>query len=293
MELYFSAITGSPLYAKYRKIFETTGNQKLKFVVIFFLCIALFFVVIFLVPVLIPVLGLGVLVAIIVGLIVMTKKGAKQWKVSQQALKEFADHNSFSYDEVPYMQVSNENLPDIQLTLPFKFKPLTNSGYMDGTFHNLPFYYFSGEIELIDYKGMSATRSGQETRSLTIFTVTLPISLPKLFIDTKRNNVHGFEAGTNNIEGMQKYNLEGDFPQYYNVFAQKDDQINVLTILTPEVMQKLLEYKYYDIWLDGNKLSVFALGSPYEYFAGIPEVFPTTEMLLQEIDKISRSIPNS
>jgi hypothetical protein len=161
---------------------------------------------------------------------------------------------------------------------------------MKGTFHNLPFEYISGTIELIDYKGLSSQSGSQEVRMLTALYITLPLSLPKLYIDTRRNNITGFEAKANNIEELQKYDLESDFPLYYQVFAEKNDQINVLSVLTPEVMQKLLEYKYYDVWIDGDKLVVFAQASPFEYFAGIPEVFPTAEMLLQEIDKIARSL---
>lgn len=87
---------------------------------------------------------------------------------------------------------------------------------------------------------------------------------------------------------MQEYNLEGDFSKYYRVFAKKDDQINVLSILTPEVMQMLLKYKHYDVWIDGNKLVVFSADDTY--LPGIPIIFPTAEKLLDEIDKIAREL---
>lgn len=288
MELNYSAITGSPIYAKSRKLFETTGKQKLKFVVLFFLGIILIFGLAALVPLLIPVIVISVFAVIFIGLFKLTKKGFGEWETGQQSLTAFAQANSFTYHEVPYMQVVGNNLPDLELTLPFKAKLETNSGYMQGSFHNMPFEYISGGIELIDYKGFSAQSGPRETRSLTALYITLPVNMPRLYIDTKRNNVSGFEAGAGSIDDLQKYDLEGDFPQHYQVFAEKDDQINVLSVLTPEVMQKLLEYKYYDVWIDGNKLVVFAMASAWEYLAGIPELFPTTEMLLREIDKIAR-----
>jgi len=291
MELNYGAITNSPVYAKGRKLFETTGKQKSKFIWLFFLVLAAVFAIAFTIPTFIPVLVIGTLAAVPVALIKLIKKGAPQWKIGQQALTEFAKQNSFTYQEVPYMQVSwGNNLSDVQLSLPFKARLTTNSGNMKGSIFNQPFDYLSGSIELIDYRGLSAQSGSQESRSLSALCITLPISLPKLYIDTKRNNVAGFEAKANNIDDLQIYNLEGEFPQYYKVFAQKDDQINVLGVLTPEVMQKLLEYKYYDVWIDGNRLVVFALNTPFEYLAGVPEIFPTAEMLLHEIDKIARKL---
>lgn len=290
MELNYSAITNSTVYASSKKLFEFTGKQKSKVIIWFFVGIFVTITVLNMVPILTPVVVIGVLATAVIGLYKLTKKGAGEWKISQKALSDFAAQNSFTYQVAPYMQFNGKNLPNINLTLPFKSKLETNSGYMTGSFHSLPFEYISGSIELIDYKGLSGQSGSQETRSLTALYITLPLVLPKLYIDTKRNNITGFEAKANNIDDLQEYHLEADFPEYYRIYAQKDDQINVLSILTPEVMQKLLERKYYDLWIDGDKLVVFALASPFEYFAGIPEVFPTAEMLLREIDKIERSL---
>ncbi len=269
MNLDFSPITSSPEYLKLKKFVDQTGKSKAKFIWL------LMIIPIFWIPLLIYVL-------------LQLPKAPKDHKAIQAVLSKFARQNSFTYHEIPWKQEEGKNLPDVNYTLPFKAKQRFNGGHMEGTYHGLTFDYINGGIELIDYSGFSAQPGNQETRQLTALLLTLPISLPKLFIDTKRNNVFGFEVKANNIEGLQEYKLEGDFPEFYRVFAQKDDQINVLSILTPEVMQKLLEHKHYDVWIDGNKLVVFSGG--FDYLAGIPIIFPTAEMLLNEIDKIAREL---
>jgi len=292
MDINYSAITGSAIYVKSKKLLDTSGRQKSKFIIMFILGLFIFSGIMFLVsivaPLTIPVLVVSVFIAFFVFVYKSLIRGSREWSLLQTALSEFAKQNSFVYEKTPFMRVGGENIPDTALTLPFKFRLMTNKGNMKGEFQNLPFEYTCGSIELVDYRGLSAKSSKRESRSLSAFYITLPISLPKLYVDAKYNNIVGFEAGTGAIEEVQKYSLESIFPKFYRVYAQKDDQINVLSILTPEVMDKLLDNKHLDVWIDGNKLVVFALNGPFEYFAGIPVVFPMVQMLLNEIDAIAK-----
>lgn len=174
MDLNYSAITDSPEYAKDKKQVDITGKKKSKLV----------WLLIFIPVLWIPLLGWALW---------NIPKARKEHRSRQALFSEFARQNSFTYQEVPLMQKVGESLLDVELTLPFKAKMQTNSGLMMGTLHTLPFDYLSSSVELVDYKGFSAT-SGPATRILTALYITLPIALPRLFIDTKRNNVFGFEA---------------------------------------------------------------------------------------------------
>ena len=176
MDLDYSTIINSRYYAKYKKLMYTSGNQKLKFVFIFFGSIILVFAAMALVPVLIPVVIFVVFTVIGVGLYKLIKQGSKDWQLIQQTLSEFARQNSFSYQQAPFAQVTGNDIPDINLTLPFKATLQTNSGYMRGIYKNLPFDYISGDLLLVDYRGISAQSGGQETRSLTALSITLPIT---------------------------------------------------------------------------------------------------------------------
>jgi hypothetical protein len=63
-------------------------------------------------------------------------------------------------------------------------------------------------------------------------------------------------------------------------------------VLTPEVMQALIQNNLYDVWINGHQLVLLTYAHEIRYFAGLPTVFKTVSVLMKEIDQIARSMRN-
>ena len=82
--------------------------------------------------------------------------------------------------------------------------------------------------------------------------VELPVSFPHIYLDTRRT------LGRMNpyyIPESQRLNLEGNFPQTYHLYAPGLQEVDVLALLQPDVMEKLQQLAgSYDIEIYQNKL---------------------------------------
>ena len=70
----------------------------------------------------------------------------------------------------------------------------------------------------------------------TIIHVRLDKKLPYIAIDSKKK----FQGVNRFPQGVEKVNLEGDFNQYFSVYSQPQAAIDVLSIITPDVMRTLI-----------------------------------------------------
>lgn len=268
MAIDYSEILNSPRYAAEKKIINTSGKKKTK-IIYFFL--------------LLP----PVLVAFIIYAIFKLPAGIRQEKERREAIGRFARSNGFTYEATNKISPLSPDSPD-RLILPYNAEVQAIMSKMTGVIDNLPFEYMVVMIQLKTYKGIS-TQSGAENRTLNIFKIQLPINMPRLFADSKFNNITGFELNANNFENLEEHSLEGDFPQYYSVKAEHTDRIDALSVLSPEVMEALKHNFNYDLWIHDKELQLLVNGTEIEYFAAIPLVFKNAEILVNEIDRISRA----
>lgn len=269
MNVDFSAILRSPRYEAEKKTVEVSGKKKLKIILI------LLFIPIFWIP-------------LIIYALLKIPAGIRQQKERKAAIEAFAQANNFTYESLGAVRLGTT--PQGQnFELPYNASVQYSNNTMTGQFQNIPFTYTNTSIELHNYTGISTT-DGPPTRMLNIFKVQLPIAMPRLFADSKFNNIPGFEVKADNFGDLEEHSLEGDFPKYYSVKAERNDRIDVLGVLSPEVMQELKQNFHYDLWIHGNELQLLANGTEIEYFAAIPLVFKNAEVLLKEIDRIARSL---
>lgn len=123
----------------------------------------------------------------------------------------------------------------------------------------------------------------------TIFAIELPVAMPRMFIDSRVNNLPGLDAKAVNFVQAEDHQLEGDFPKYYSVRIEKNEHIDMYRVLTPEVMDSLKNSNHYDVWLNSNQLVLLTFGDHARYFSGLPEAFTTARLLMREIDAIARA----
>lgn len=95
-----------------------------------------------------------------------------------------------------------------------------------------------------------------------VMVIPLEVEVPSLFIDGLRQNI--FKKSTDMwslnkklLQSTKAIALEGDFRKYFNVYTQRQNQLDALTILTPDVMLELRDRGYeFDYELYQNSLCV-------------------------------------
>ncbi|MCW1908802.1 MAG: hypothetical protein KIH63_005685 [Candidatus Saccharibacteria bacterium] len=199
-------------------------------------------------------------------------------------IADFARSNGFTATNSEAWKPIPDDLISTNVDLPFKTEKIVHFNMLRGKLLGYDFAYSLASIFVLQ-------RGGEASQwPSIIFTVELPVTLPRMFINSKSNNLPGLDAEAINFELSQDHVLEGDFPKYYDVRIEKDQHIDMYTTLTPEVMDTLKSNDQYDVFLNGKQLIFITFGDQARYFAGIPTVFTNAEMLMREIDKIARAI---
>lgn len=91
-------------------------------------------------------------------------------------------------------------------------------------------------------------------RYYSAVTFDLGRELPNLIFDSKKSQgkqmKYTFDKG-------QKISLEGNFDTYFDTYHPAHYHVDLLSIITPEVMEKLIDAKEYDIEFYGNKIYIY------------------------------------
>lgn len=263
MDIDFSSIVSSDIYKEDKKSLTTTGNRR----AIHIWLILISFMTIIAWPILIY-------------LAIKTfKKGQKQNTERKVSLDEFCRINNYTF--VDYrMKFIQPDVSHDSINLPFDVISVIPVKKLEGTLLGYKFTYSMVSVQL----------KGDAHYPFNIFTINLPVDLPKLYIDSKANNLKGLNPSAVNFEDRTDHNLEGDFYKYYTIRAEKNEHINMYTILTPEVMDRLKHNNSFDIWLSERQLKLITFADEARYYAGIPLVFENAYALMKEIDNISRSL---
>jgi hypothetical protein len=83
--------------------------------------------------------------------------------------------------------------------------------------------------------------------------VKLPVVFPQVVLDSNKNDK--FLSSMMGFSEAQRIQLEGDFNKYYDLFAPKGLQVNVLSLLAPNMMQILKDSAgLFDVEFYGNEL---------------------------------------
>ncbi|HSX43877.1 MAG TPA: hypothetical protein VLE69_01080 [Candidatus Saccharimonadales bacterium] len=108
---------------------------------------------------------------------------------------------------------------------------------------------------LYEYNYTVGYGRSSQTFYATIADFLANTALPPFILDAKmKNSTHG-----HNPSNYKKLDLEGDFNKYFQLYVPKGDEIDALTILTPDVMQTLIaNNQTEDVETAGNSSFVIA-----------------------------------
>jgi hypothetical protein len=103
----------------------------------------------------------------------------------------------------------------------------------------------------------------------SVLELDLQRALPTMLFDSPKTHSKQFERY---FDKEQEHHLEGNFDKYFVTYFPKYYSIDALSIITPEVMQAMIEAKDYDIEIDGNKLYLYGPLIPVEQLPDFMEM---------------------
>lgn len=97
-----------------------------------------------------------------------------------------------------------------------------------------------GELtcDLLAYSTTTSTGHYRRIHNYTIGALSVPSSLPHMLLLNKKTKIDI----ARDLENSENLQLEGDFNDYFSLQMEKGQEIDALTIITPDVMQKLVDY---------------------------------------------------
>lgn len=119
--------------------------------------------------------------------------------------------------------------------------------------------------EIANYTYTTGSGKSSQTHTFGYMCVRLPRRLPHLLLDAKSNNLFGKISNLPSIFGPgQTLALEGDFNNYFTLYAPREYQRDALYVLTPDIMQLFIEESgSYDIEIIDDLMYIYSS----EYFA--------------------------
>ena len=120
--------------------------------------------------------------------------------------------------------------------------------------------------------------------------VSLPTYLPQLYLDNRKGQT--VVGARYFIPQDQRIGLEGDFDGYFTFYAPKQYQILALSIITPDIMQTLINTAYkYDVEIWQDKL-IISTGKHIYKKPAETEVIAIAQKIVSELeDKIQSWTP--
>lgn len=121
-----------------------------------------------------------------------------------------------------------------------------NNGLIFQYGHSKSFEYVfglqSGSIrEFGAYSYVTGSGKNSQTHYYGYVLVKLPRTLPNMVLDSRENNIFGQTGLPKTLSKDQVLELEGDFNNYFTLYAPKQYEQDALYIFTPDVMQAMVD----------------------------------------------------
>lgn len=175
-------------------------------------------------------------------------------------VKDYALRQGYAY------QQTGLNLDNSSLYKNIQVPPGTTARYK--LFNN---HVSVGKYDFVDYSYEIYTKDKLGCRVTDkyfyfIASVVLPKSLPNVFFDSKKNKLSFRDF----FSERQRYTFEGNFSDYFEAYLPDNYEIDILSFITPEVMEVLMQAADYDIEIRDGRLYLYApqLIDPSKQFPG-------------------------
>lgn len=133
--------------------------------------------------------------------------------------------------------------------------------------------------DLVSYTYSIGEKESAETFNFTIATTSLPLQMPHILLLSKKSS-SGIQR---KMPDGQELKLEGDFGKYFDLQIESGQQVNVLKLITPDVMRVLVDYGHAeDIEIIGYN-AYFITKSDIRNFRDMPGLLNSVNALVGQL----------
>ena len=188
-----------------------------------------------------------------------------------EVLQEFAKHNNFTLQE------------DAKYSSSGVIFVAGNNDHSTGEI--LEGSLYGHKISAYLHKFSTSSGKSRMTHYYGVIEIELPKTVPHIFIDSTKNNWI-FGETLDVFKRADMVQLEGDFNDYFRIFAAKDYGIEVFTLLNPAFMQQLIQRATgFECELIDNKAFVYVNNVIIFNQDSITKMFEAAEFLILNLDK--------
>ncbi|MGO1545403.1 MAG: hypothetical protein ACTHXA_13810 [Gulosibacter sp.] len=191
-------------------------------------------------------IGLGIMGAIVFSLGIYIFVSYFRGQFETQRMQEFAKKNGFRF-----IGASSGARYQARVFLP-SADSRRHLNVVTGSIgdHKVEFGDFKATVES---RGRNRRKSQHTVSEFAYVAINLGARAPKLVLDAQR------DGRRININGMVRYELEGDFPSHFTTWVPADTERDMLEFMTPDVMQVFSDYgQDHDFELLGTLLVIIA-----------------------------------
>lgn len=114
-------------------------------------------------------------------------------------------------------------------------------------------------IELGNYRYVTGSGKSSQTHNYGYMRLKLPRRLPHMMLDAQSNNIFKFSNLPQTFTKDQRLSLEGDFNNYFTLYAPQKYERDALYVFTPDVMQALVDHASdYDVEIIDDNLFIYS-----------------------------------
>jgi hypothetical protein len=229
-----------------------------------------------------------------VSLIISHTKSRKQRELVQQGeapFREFSRVNSFIIPAYVAQADAQPAYRRIYHRLPYR-NTTEHNNYMNkemhGQLYGNPFTYSFRPI-LTLWKDRKGHFHALSESNAVILQVEVSQELPSLYIRSKKRSTFSSQYWIDSSLPERTYLIGAPFSNEFIMYSENNPGVAIIEMLSPEVLQAILDAYHCDIWFHKNVISCIIPITQYQdYIIAIPHLFPLAEVLLKEIDQLQR-----
>lgn len=149
------------------------------------------------------------------------------------------------------------------------------------------FGFSKGSIaEFGDYQYDTGSGRDRTTHYYGFVHVKLPRRLPNMVLDSRQNNILGATGLPGSLRKDQILHLEGDFDNYFTLYAPKEYEQDALYIFTPDVMRAMVDAEnHYDGEIVDDDFYLYTKRLDMQNVDSIEELLSVANRITGQLDK--------
>ncbi|MCS3443345.1 hypothetical protein [Microbacterium phyllosphaerae] len=172
------------------------------------------------------ILGLLLLAGLVVGIVMLVRRGIRTRNLTRFRLARFAQANAMSY----FARIDDPPLPGMIFSSGSARMSTDVLRGVDPRF-----------VEFGNYQYTTSNGKQSQTHRWGYVAVKLDVPLPNIVLDALGNNTLGSTiAGA--FSGDQRLSLEGDFDRYFSLYCPAGYEVDALYLFTPDVMARFIDH---------------------------------------------------